>query len=149
MPGSVLFRMTSPQAQLPAKPMTEKQRLKLEKLANKKERQAQQAQQREQAPNIREKKPKKQDVSVVDSKEWIEETPAGQRKILKPLDDDFHKAYVPKVVESAWYCFWEEQRLFQPSKKNDESPKTKDKYVIAIPPPNVKTGVDVDGMVAC
>lgn len=119
--------------------MSEKQRLKLEKFANKKEKQAQQAQQKQQQPSgaSKEKKSKKQDVPAVESKDWVEETPAGQRKILKPLDDEFHKAYLPKVVESAWYSFWEDQELFKPRTEKDGSLKPKGKYVIAMPPPNV------------
>lgn len=129
------------------KPMSEKQRLKLEKFANKKEKQAQQAQQVQQAqqqqPNgvSKEKKPKKQDVPAVESKDWVDETPAGQKKILKPIDDDFHKAYLPKVVESAWYSFWEDQGLLKPRTEKNGSLKPKGKYVIAIPPPNVWTHI--------
>lgn len=116
--------------------MSEKQRLKAEKFALKKEKQAQQAQQKSGAGS-KEKKPKNQGAPGVDSKDWVDETPAGQRKILGPLDNDFHKAYIPKVVESAWYSFWEEQGLFKPRTEEDGSIKSKGKYVIAMPPPNV------------
>jgi valyl-tRNA synthetase len=34
--------------------------------------------------------------------EYVEETPKGSKKILKDLDGPFTKAYIPKVVESAW-----------------------------------------------
>jgi valyl-tRNA synthetase len=128
------------------KPMSEKQRLKSEKFKQKKEIQAQQALQAQQKP---EKKSKKQDVPAVEAKDWVEETPAGQRKIMKPLDDDFHKAYLPKVVESAWYSFWEEQGLFKPRTEKDGSLKPKGKYVIAMPPPNVCTHGSIDDMVIC
>jgi valyl-tRNA synthetase len=143
--------MAPTQAQPSAKPISEKQRLKLEKFANKKEKQAQQAQQKQQQPSgaSTEKKSKKQDVPAVESKDWVEETPAGQRKILKPLDDDFHKAYLPKVVESAWYSFWEDQGLFKPRTEKDGSLKPKGKYVIAIPPPNVCTHACIVGNVIC
>jgi hypothetical protein len=135
------LRMASTESQPSAKPMSEKQRLKLEKFAQKKEKQALQAQQKLQQPgsSSKEKKSKKQDVRVVESKDWIDETPAGQRKILKPLDDEFHKAYLPGVVESAWYSFWEDQGLFKPQTEKDGSVKPKGKYVIAMPPPNVWT----------
>ncbi|KAJ5096175.1 hypothetical protein NUU61_005531 [Penicillium alfredii] len=124
--------------QLPEKPMSEKQRLKLEKFAKKKEKQAHQSQQQQASTGVsKEKKSKMQDISAVESRDWIEETPAGQRKILKPLDDDFHKAYIPKVVESAWYSFWEDQGLFKPQTEDNGDLKPKGKYVIAIPPPNV------------
>lgn len=96
----------------PEKPMTEKQRLKHEKFLKKQA--AQQAQQEQSSG--KQKTLKKQDdasisttTTVKRSKDWIEETPYGQKKILKPLDsDELHKAYIPKVVESAWYSFWEE-----------------------------------------
>lgn len=132
-------RMASTQAS--EKPMSEKQRLKLEKFANKKEKQAQQMQQQQPNGVSKEKKSKKHDVPAVESKDWVEETPAGQKKILKPLDDDFHKAYLPKVVESAWYSFWEDQGLFKPRTEKNGSLKPKGKYVIAIPPPNVWTHI--------
>lgn len=121
--------------------MSEKQRLKLAKFANKKEKQAQHTQQEQLNDAHKEKRPKKQPVPAIELKDWVEETPAGQKKIFKPLDDDFHKAYVPKVVESAWYSFWEDQGLFKPRTEKNGSLKPKGKYVIAIPPPNVCTHV--------
>ncbi|KAI1430695.1 tRNA synthetases class I-domain-containing protein [Xylaria sp. CBS 124048] len=117
-----------------SKPMSEKQRLKLEKFAKK---QAQQAQQ-QQTSGASEKKAKKQAAApAVEAKDWQDETPAGQKKILKPLEDDFHKAYIPAVVESSWYNYWEEQGLFKPRLEENGNLKPKGKYVIAIPPPNV------------
>jgi valyl-tRNA synthetase len=132
--------------QPPAKPISEKQRQKLEKFASKKEKQALQQNQQQQSGVPKEKVSKKQNVSAVDSKDWAEETPAGQKKILKPLDDDFHKAYLPKVVESAWYSFWEDQGLFKPQTEMDGKLKPRGKYVIAIPPPNVRTHVFINCM---
>ena len=126
--------------------MSEKQRLKLEKFTNKKEKQEQQKQQQPSGAS-KEKKIKKQDIPAVESKDWVESTPAGQRKIFKSLDDDFHKAYLPKVVESAWYSFWEDQGLFKPQTEKDGSLKPKGKYVIAIPPPNVWIHARIDGVV--
>ena len=126
------------------KPLSEKQRLKNEKFQQKKENRAQQ-----QAQQKLEKKSKQQDVPAVEVQDWVEETPAGQRKILKPLDDGVHKAYLPKVVESAWYSFWESQGLFKPRTEEDGSLKPKGKYVIAMPPPNVCTRGTAEGMVIC
>ncbi|OQD83668.1 hypothetical protein PENANT_c015G11296 [Penicillium antarcticum] len=60
-------------------PLSEKQRLKLEKFAKKKKRQAQLAQQPI-AGVPKEKKPKKQAVAIVDSKDWEEETPLDRRR---------------------------------------------------------------------
>ncbi|PTB34909.1 hypothetical protein M441DRAFT_32403 [Trichoderma asperellum CBS 433.97] len=113
------------------KPMSEKQRLKFEKFKQKQENLAQKSQ------HISERKTKRQGTPMVAAKDWVEETPAGHRKILKPLDDDFHKAYLPKVVESAWYSFWEDHGLFKPQTEKDGRLKPKGKYVIAMPPPNV------------
>lgn len=87
----------------------------------------------------KEKKSKKYDSPAVESKDWVEETPVGEKKILKPLDGALHKAYVPGIVESAWYSFWEDGGIFKPQTKQDGSLKPKGKYVIAIPPPNVWT----------
>lgn len=113
--------------------MSEKQRLKLEKFKQKQAILAPQSQQK------LDKKAKRLAAPAVAAKDWVEETPAGHRKILKPLDDDFHKAYLPNVVESAWYSFWEDQGLFKPQTEKDGSLKPKGKYVIAMPPPNVCT----------
>lgn len=121
-------------ASIHSKSISEKQRLKLEKFANKKEKQSQQAQSN--GP-LKEKRSNKAGAATVRSEDWLNETPAGEKKILKPLEDEFHKAYIPKVVESAWYSFWESQGLFQPRTENDGRLTENGKYVIAIPPPNV------------
>ncbi|KAH5396953.1 hypothetical protein HBI42_218940 [Parastagonospora nodorum] len=34
---------------------------------------------------------------------YVEETAKGDKKMLKSLDDPYHKAHMPAVVESAWY----------------------------------------------
>lgn len=83
------------------------------------EKQAQQAQQQQLGDISKEKKSNKQDVAAVRSQDWVEDTPPGQEKILNPLDDDFHKAYIPNVVEPAWYSFREEQGLFKPRTEKD------------------------------
>ncbi|KAK6065299.1 valyl-trna synthetase [Seiridium cupressi] len=121
-----------PSTQPPERLMSEKQRLKLEKFKQKQENLAKQAQQK------LDRKVKSRGVPAVEAKDWVENTPAGQRKILKPLDDDFRKAYLPEVVESAWCSFWKKHALFQPQTEKDGSLKTRGKYVIAMPPPNEK-----------
>jgi valyl-tRNA synthetase len=68
---------------------------------------------------------------------YVEETPKGQKKLLKSLDDDFHKAYNPKVVESAWADWWEKEGFFQPEFGPDGKVKPEGYFVIPIPPPNV------------
>ncbi|KAL4914911.1 hypothetical protein BDW62DRAFT_204131 [Aspergillus aurantiobrunneus] len=102
------------------KPMRKKQQLKHEMFPNKK---AKQAVGLQHSGPPKEKRTKKWDdpISAVELKNWVDETPAGQRKILNPLDDALHKAYIPKVVESAWYSFREEQGLFKPQTESDGS----------------------------
>ena len=68
---------------------------------------------------------------------YVEETPKGEKKILKPLDDEYHKAYIPSVVESAWYDWWEKEGFHHPEFKDDGEVKDKGYFVISIPPPNV------------
>lgn len=125
--------MASIQPEHSTKPLSDKQRAKLEKFARKKEKQAQQAQ--KDSVSKEKKKHTRQDKIAVDSKDWVEETPSGQRKVLRPLDDDSLKAYNPNVIESAWYDFWEKEELFKPKTDQDG----KGKYVLTIPPPNVCT----------
>ncbi|KAF2266081.1 valyl-tRNA synthetase [Lojkania enalia] len=83
------------------------------------------------------KKKKEEDVLP----EYVEETPVGEKKILKSLDDAYHKAYIPKVVESAWYDWWEKEGFFRPEYggrlTSDGKISEKGKFVIPIPPPNV------------
>ncbi|KAL9120281.1 MAG: hypothetical protein Q9187_003160 [Circinaria calcarea] len=69
--------------------------------------------------------------------EYREETPAGEKKILKPLDDQYHKAYNPKVVESGWYAWWEKQGFMEPEFAPDGKVKKEGYFSIPIPPPNV------------
>ncbi|KAK5112485.1 hypothetical protein LTR62_004242 [Meristemomyces frigidus] len=68
---------------------------------------------------------------------YKEETPKGEKKILKPLDDEYHKAYVPAVVESAWYDWWEKEGFHHPDFTKDGEVKKPGSFVISIPPPNV------------
>ncbi|KAK4890586.1 hypothetical protein LTR27_010748 [Elasticomyces elasticus] len=68
---------------------------------------------------------------------YEEDTPKGQKKILKPLDDEYHKAYIPSVVESAWYDWWEKEGFHEPQFKENGEVKDAGYFVIPIPPPNV------------
>jgi valyl-tRNA synthetase len=68
---------------------------------------------------------------------YVEDTPKGEKKILKPLDDEYHKAYLPSVVESAWYDWWEKEGFHLPQFKENGQVKDKGYFVISIPPPNV------------
>lgn len=69
--------------------------------------------------------------------QYVEETPSGEKKILKPLDDPVNKAYNPTVVESAWYAWWEKEGFFIPEFGPDDQVKGKGYFVIPEPPPNV------------
>ena len=82
----------------------EKERKKAEKDAKFKAKKAAQA-----APGaakeggtVKEKKKGKEEEQLP---EYVEETPKGEKKRLQSLDSPFTKAYVPKVVESAWSEF--------------------------------------------
>jgi valyl-tRNA synthetase len=75
--------------------------------------------------------------------EYIEQTPKGEKKILQPLDDVFHKAYIPKVVESAWMDWWTKMNTFQPKFKPDGKVSDVGYFVIPIPPPNVTGALHV------
>ena len=113
----------------------EKADQKAAKLAKLEEKKAKQAQQ--QPKDTKTKDKKKETAPAPDSKSYVEETPRGQKKILKPLDDEFHKAYQPRVVESAWGDWWENQGWFKPEFDEQGEVKKKGSFVIVIPPPNV------------
>ncbi len=51
------------------------------------------------------------------------------------ISDDLPKAYDPKITDSKWYAFWEENGFFKADPHSSKPP-----YCIVIPPPNV-TGV--------
>jgi valyl-tRNA synthetase len=68
---------------------------------------------------------------------WVDETPAGEKKILKPFDDPLYKAYNPQIVESSWDLWWEKQGFFEPELDADGNVKKEGLFVIPEPPPNV------------
>lgn len=58
--------------------------------------------------------------------------------VLKPFDDVFHKAYIPRVIESAWYEWWEKEGFFKPElQERDNDTEDTRYFVIAAPPPNI------------
>ncbi|KFZ18786.1 hypothetical protein V502_03936 [Pseudogymnoascus sp. VKM F-4520 (FW-2644)] len=69
--------------------------------------------------------------------EYVEETPFGEKKILKSFDDPQYKAYNPIAVESAWYSWWEKEGFFKPEFTAGGEIKPEGKFVIVEPPPNV------------
>lgn len=80
------------------------------------------------------KKPEKNEEPLP---KFVEETPKGERKILKSLDHPLYKAYIPEVVESAWMTWWQKENFFQPEFGPDNKVKPEGYFVIPIPPPNV------------
>lgn len=113
----------------------EKERKKAEKDAKFKAKKAAQAagagKETAKADGAKPKKKKEKDEGEVLG-DYVEETKKGDKKILKSLEDPFHKAYIPKVVESAWGDWWEKEGFFRP-----EYNSGKQTFVIPIPPPNV------------
>jgi valyl-tRNA synthetase len=103
---------------------------KLAKLAAKQEKQK--ALQAASQPKQKEKKQQQEKLAP-----YVEDTPKGEKKILKPLDDEYHKAYLPSVVESAWYDWWEKEGFHLPQFKENGEFRDKGSFVISIPPPNV------------
>jgi valyl-tRNA synthetase len=81
------------------------------------------------------KKEKKKEEPVP---EFVNETPKGEKKVLKSLDDPLYKAYNHKVVESAWMDWWKKEKFFEPdfSKKGPA-------FTIVIPPPNITGNLHV------
>ncbi|KJZ73598.1 Valine--tRNA ligase [Hirsutella minnesotensis 3608] len=112
----------------------EKERKKAEKAAKleaKKSRAAQLA-----ANPTKEKKAKeKKEEEVIP--EYVEDTPVGEKKRIRPFDDPNFKAYDPIAVESAWYEWWEKEGLFKPEFTADGKVKDAGSFVIVHPPPNV------------
>lgn len=119
-----------------------KERAKAEKMRKFEEKKAKMASQA--APKPKEKA-KPAAAPKPDPSHYVEETPKGQKKILKPLDDEWHKAYIPKVVESAWADWWDSAGFFQPEFTKDGNVKPKGSFVIVIPPPNVTGALHVSG----
>lgn len=114
--------------------IVEKERKKAEKTAKleaKKSRAAQLA-----ANPVKEKKAKEKKEEVV-VPDYVEDTPAGEKKRMRPFDDPNFKAYDPIAVESAWYEWWEKEGFFKPEFTADGKVKDEGSFVIVHPPPNV------------
>lgn len=80
----------------------EKERKKAEKDAKFKAKKAAAATAAPAAKEGSSKKEKKKGKEEEQLPEFVEETPKGEKKRMRSLDDPHTKAYVPKVVESAW-----------------------------------------------
>jgi len=75
----------------------------------------------------KEAKPEKPSTFVADT------TPVGHKKDTStPMNSEYH----PKMVEAAWYQWWEKQGYFHANEKNVIS-GAKKPFTMVIPPPNV------------
>lgn len=118
----------------------EKERKKAEKEAKFAAKKAQLEKQKATAASsgpVKEKKDKKPKAEPAAPVEYVEETPKGEKKILKSLDDPAYKSYNPIVVESAWYEWWEKEGFFKPELTADGNIKPEGVFVVPAPPPNV------------
>jgi valyl-tRNA synthetase len=112
----------------------EKERKKTEKLAKfQAKNAAKQAATAEVASKQKEKKAKAVEEAIP---KYVEDTPLGEKKRLKPLDDPHYKAYNPVAVESAWYEWWEKEGFFKPEFTETGDVKPKGAFTMVIPPPN-------------
>jgi valyl-tRNA synthetase len=68
---------------------------------------------------------------------FVEDTPPGEKKRLKPFDDPYYSSYHPVAVESAWYAWWEKEGFFQPQFTAEGEVKPEGSFVVVVPPPNV------------
>lgn len=110
----------------------ERERKKEEKLKKLAEKKAKQSAAPKAAPA---EKSKTKAISEVP--EYVEQTPAGEKKILIDLDKEELKAYNPKAVESAHYSWWEKEGFFKPRYASENKPRSEGSFVIIEPPPNV------------
>jgi valyl-tRNA synthetase len=128
----------------PAKVKTEKElereRRKAEKQAMFEKKKAARAEAATTAVKKTKEKEKEKKVEVDVLPPYIEDTPEGEKKRLKPFDDPYYSSYHPVAVESAWYAWWEKEGFFKPQFTREGKVKPEGKFVIVVPPPNV-TGV--------
>ncbi|KAI8927212.1 hypothetical protein BC831DRAFT_453206 [Entophlyctis helioformis] len=113
---------------------------RLEKLAKFQAKQAKLAAEKQAAaakPEAEKKKKKeepKEAAVAVPEVAFVNTTPKGDKK---DLSAPFPPTYQPKVVEAAWYDWWEKSGFFRPEFKADGSALDAGTYVVPIPPPNV------------
>ena len=136
-----------PQQAAPARQLTEEEILKKKRKEEAKKaakaakqakfeaKKAAQKKQQEQASAKKEKKEesttKKAPKATLDTKPYVNKTPAGEKKILEP---EMEGSYKPMAVEAAWYEWWEKSGFFKPEVN---AGKGKGQFVMVIPPPNV------------
>jgi len=112
----------------------EKERKKAEKAAKLEAKKAKAAQLAANPAKEKKAKEKKEEEVIP---EYVEDTPAGEKKRIRPFDDPNFKAYDPIAVESAWYDWWEKEGFFKPEFTADGKVKEAGSFVIVHPPPNV------------
>lgn len=110
----------------------EKVRKKAEKAAKLETKKAKAAQAA--AKPAKEKKAKEKEEVIP---EYVEDTPVGEKKRIRPFDDANFKAYDPVAVESAWYDWWVNEGFFKPEFTADGKAKEEGSFIIVHPPPNV------------
>lgn len=115
----------------------EKERKKAEKAAKFEQKKAKAAATPAANAKAKDKKPKASKPEEEALPPYVEETPLGEKKRLRSLDDPQLKAYNPVAVESAWYEWWEKSGFFKPEFTPDGKVKEEGSFVIVIPPPNV------------
>eukprot|EP00190_Bangiopsis_sp_CCMP1999_P002389 CAMPEP_0198731364 /NCGR_PEP_ID=MMETSP1475-20131203/29311_1 /TAXON_ID= ORGANISM="Unidentified sp., Strain CCMP1999" /NCGR_SAMPLE_ID=MMETSP1475 /ASSEMBLY_ACC=CAM_ASM_001111 /LENGTH=1074 /DNA_ID=CAMNT_0044494321 /DNA_START=42 /DNA_END=3266 /DNA_ORIENTATION=- len=79
-----------------------------------------------------EKRQKKKGVEITED-DLRDDTPKGEKKIMKKMLPAYH----PKYVESSWYEWWEAKNFFRADEKKAQDVSDEDKFVMVIPPPNV------------
>jgi valyl-tRNA synthetase len=128
----------TPAAKVKTAKELEKERKKAEKLAKFEQKKAAQAQAA--AANASKAKETKEREKKADAEAlppFVEDTPPGEKKRLKPFDDLYYSSYHPVAVESAWYSWWEKEGFFQPQFTPEGEVKPDGSFVIVVPPPNV------------
>jgi hypothetical protein len=65
------------------------------------------------------------------------DTPAGEKKVIRPFTDPYFEAYNPIAVEAAWYEWWEKSGFFKPETVGQSTVGKGKSFVIPLPPPNV------------
>ena len=133
----------NPSMQVKTEKELEKERKKAEKQAKFEQKKAAQAQAAAaaaaaaSADKTKEKKEKDKKAGVEVLPPFVEDTPPGEKKRLRPFDDPYCSSYHPVAVESAWYAWWEKQGFFQPQFTPEGQVKPEGSFVIVVPPPNV------------
>ncbi|KAG6041163.1 hypothetical protein E4U41_005801 [Claviceps citrina] len=115
----------------------EKERKKAEKQAAFEKKKAARAEAAATAAKTTKEKEKQKKTEAEVLPPFVEDTPHGEKKRLKPFDDAHYSSYHPVAVESAWYAWWEKQGYFKPQFTPEGKVRPEGSFVIVVPPPNV------------